>query len=181
MPQIHELTTNSSPSNASYVAVDDGATTKKATLKSIASVIYPVGAIYMSVDSTSPATLFGGTWSRINDTFLLAAGSTYSAGATGGSADAIIPNHKHSVSGVTNAISGGAHQHTMSAEWSSGSGSDSGYTKTSNRSTGTKTVPSSGSSHNHNLPAHDTDYTGVSATDKNMPPYLAVYVWKRTA
>ena len=45
---------------------------------------YPVGSIYMSVNSTSPADLFGGTWEQIKDTFLLAAGDTYSAGSTGG-------------------------------------------------------------------------------------------------
>lgn len=46
--------------------------------------IYPVGSIYMSVNSTSPATLFGGTWSQLKDRFLLGAGDTYSNGATGG-------------------------------------------------------------------------------------------------
>ena len=48
--------------------------------------IYPVGSIYMSVNSTSPETLFGGTWVQIKDTFLLSAGDTYTAGNTGGSA-----------------------------------------------------------------------------------------------
>jgi len=38
----------------------------------------------MSVNSTNPGTLFGGTWQQIQDTFLLAAGSTYTAGGTGG-------------------------------------------------------------------------------------------------
>ena len=41
----------------------------------------------MSTVSTSPKTLLGfGTWRQITDRFLLAAGSTYKAGATGGSA-----------------------------------------------------------------------------------------------
>ena len=48
--------------------------------------IYPVGSIYMSVNSTSPATLFGGTWEQIKDKFLLASGNTYGAGTTGGEA-----------------------------------------------------------------------------------------------
>lgn len=56
--------------------------------------IYPVGSIYMSANSTSPATLFGGTWTQIQDQFLLCAGSTYSAGSTGGSATMA---HTHSV------------------------------------------------------------------------------------
>ena len=51
----------------------------------ILDACHPVGSIYISVDSTSPTTLFGGTWTRIQDRFLLAAGSDYSAGTEGGS------------------------------------------------------------------------------------------------
>ena len=40
---------------------------------------YPVGSIYLSLNSTSPASLFGGTWKQIKDRFLLAAGDTYAA------------------------------------------------------------------------------------------------------
>ena len=45
---------------------------------------YPVGAIYLSVNSTSPASLFGGTWEQLKDRFLLGAGNSYSINATGG-------------------------------------------------------------------------------------------------
>ena len=48
--------------------------------------IYPIGSIYMSVNSTNPENFIGGTWERIQDKFLLASGSTYSAGSTGGEA-----------------------------------------------------------------------------------------------
>ena len=61
---------------------------------------YPVGSIYMSVNSTSPATLFSGSWQRIQDRFLLCAGSTYAAGSTGGEATHKLtidemPSHSH--------------------------------------------------------------------------------------
>ena len=46
--------------------------------------IYPVGSIYMNVNATSPSTLFGGTWERINGGFLVAADSNHPAGSTGG-------------------------------------------------------------------------------------------------
>ena len=52
--------------------------------------IWPVGSIYLSTQSTDPATFLGGTWSRIQGRFLLGASSTYPAGSTGGSA-----THKH--------------------------------------------------------------------------------------
>lgn len=118
------------------------------------AMVYPVGAIYLSVLATSPATLFGGTWARIQDRFLLAAGSTYAAGTTGGAASKTLsvselPSHTHGVgtlaaaneSGHTHASGGlgtdsqGAHTHglgrdkdgsTGTAEWVSHSTGTSG-------------------------------------------------------
>lgn len=119
---------------------------------------YPVGSIYQSVNSTSPATLFGGTWERIEDKFLLAAGGTYAAGSTGGEA---------SVS-LTAAQNG---PHTHAAYYADSAGSKGfGYSYTnkgeqSNASTASSGIVSSGSGQPHN----------------NMPPYLAVYAWQRTA
>ena len=72
---------------------------------------YPVGAYYISSVSTSPATLFGGTWVRVQDRMILAAGSTYTAGNTGGSATKTLvvnnlPEHSHSCNTT------GSHTHT---------------------------------------------------------------------
>lgn len=47
-------------------------------------VVYPVGSIYMSVNNVNPATLFGGTWEKIEGKFLLGASSGHSLGETGG-------------------------------------------------------------------------------------------------
>ncbi|WP_294759302.1 hypothetical protein [uncultured Gemmiger sp.] len=62
--------------------------------------IYPVGSIYMSVNATDPARLFGGTWERIKEKFLLGAGDTHTAGSTGGEFEhklAVdeLPSHAH--------------------------------------------------------------------------------------
>lgn len=54
-------------------------------IKDIINIVYPVGSIYMSVNDTDPSLLFHGTWERIKDRFLLAAGDAYAAGSTGGS------------------------------------------------------------------------------------------------
>lgn len=80
-------------------------------LQNTASQIYPVGAVYISVNSTSPASLFGGVWERLKDTFLLANGDTYAADTTGGSATKTItvnnlPAHNHTVN------SSGTHTHS---------------------------------------------------------------------
>lgn len=53
---------------------------------------HPVGCLYWSSNAISPATLFGGTWTQIKDTFILAAGDTYSLGATGGAANVTLAN-----------------------------------------------------------------------------------------
>ena len=126
--------------------------------------VYPVGSIYMSVNSTDPGTLFGGTWERIRDRFLLAAGDSFAAGGTGGEAshklvESEMPGHSHAMSsvGTLRAISTTTSGATNYIE----RGSGVYYTATLNNfSTGSK---------------------GGNASHNNMPPYLAVYIWKRTA
>ena len=73
-------------------------------LQTTASKLYPVGSVYISFNSTSPSTLFGGTWVRLKDKFLLANGDSYAPNTTGGSPTKTI--------GVTNLP---AHNHTVSA------------------------------------------------------------------
>ncbi len=123
--------------------------------------IYPIGSIYMSVNSTSPASLFGGTWERIKDRFLLSAGDTYTAGNTGGEASVTltinqIPYHHHNL-GLTSSAGNGniMPQYTaLSNEFAKGT-------------TKYNTI--------------DTTNIGGGLAHNNMPPYLVVYVWKRTA
>ena len=119
------------------------------------SLIYPIGSIYMSVNNVSPATFIGGTWEQIQDTFLLAAGNTYSAGSTGGEATHTltideIPSHTHN-------LTRGNYGNSRIEEIAYSSGEDTITT--------TSGVGSTGGGQAHN----------------NMPPYLTVYMWKRTA
>lgn len=129
--------------------------------KTLFDLVYPVGAIYMSVSSTSPAILFGGTWEQIQNRFLLAAGSSYTAGNTGGEATHTLtknemPTHSHEIySGYGDVVSNVSDAYRYQT-WGS---SDRGW-KTGNL--GTSNI-GGGKAHN------------------NMPPYLVVYMWKRTA
>lgn len=124
----------------------------------IVNIVYPVGSIYMSVNNTSPATLFGGTWAKMESRFLIGASSTYALGSTGGEAThrlttSEMPSHNHlttSSGKVVNVSSGSGYTVPCANDYGS---SASLYTS----STG------SGSAHN------------------NMPPYIAVNMWKRTA
>ena len=130
------------------------------------SKIYPVGSIYISAASTSPSTLFGGTWEEIKDTFLLAAGDIYAAGDTGGEAvhtltDEEMPSHSHGLSfqqeyPVTN-------NKSANTDYSN---KERTFTFDVNDTTSTP---------------YQIDPAGGGQAHNNMPPYLAVYMWKRTA
>ncbi len=127
---------------------------------------YPVGSLYMSAEATSPASLFGGTWEQIKDRFILAAGDTYAAGSTGGE-----ETHALTVNEMPN------HNHEILIDYESQSGLDSLFYKivllksTFKSSQNDTTKYSSGG----------TYATGGSAAHNNMPPYTAMYVWKRIA
>lgn len=45
--------------------------------------IYPVGSVCIRYDTTSPATLYGGTWQRIEGRMLFGCASSGTVGATG--------------------------------------------------------------------------------------------------
>lgn len=68
-------------------------------LKRFFDLVYPVGSVYISYNSTSPATLFGGTWVQIKDKFLLASGSNHSVRSTGGNEKVTLdlPNYQYRV------------------------------------------------------------------------------------
>ncbi len=138
---------------------DDSETTPEnilSTTEEVLRKVYPVGAIYMSINSASPADLFGfGTWERVKDRFLLAAGDSYAAGGTGGEA-----THTLTISEMPK------HNHTI--RWGYGSGA-ADPTK----------VRIDGNS--PEAPWPNSDYTGGGKPHNNMPPYLTVYVWRRTA
>ena len=164
---------------------------------------YPIGAYYVSSDPTSPATLFGGTWERVQDRMILAAGSTYTAGLTGGSATKTLdvdnmPYHNHSCD------TQGGHTHTRGSMnitgWFDAEDAD-------NASGGAFYVSYRGSTHNIQTPGgttntmfyfdasrawsgetsrngahqHNIGYNGSGDAFDIMPPYIVAYVWRRTA
>ena len=102
-----------SDSTSSTSSTNDGiAATPAAVKKAIAEAklaAWPIGSIYITVSNTSPATLFGGTWERISERFLLGASSSYPAGGTGGEfthklTQSELPNYSLSVTNGSNVI-----------------------------------------------------------------------------
>lgn len=49
------------------------------------NMIYPIGSIYLTVNNVNPSNIFGGTWEKLENRFLVGAGSDFAAGTTGGS------------------------------------------------------------------------------------------------
>ena len=133
--------------------------------------VYPVGSIYMSVNSTNPKNLFGGTWEQIQGKFLFGMNSSYPAGSTGGEITHKLtwnemPGHYHeglyySYQDTKNLITLNAGSASYHIPWGS-----SDYAGDYGAGTGEKELI--------------TGSAGSGVAHNNMPPYLSVYIWKRT-
>lgn len=188
----------------------------RAVVQDLVSILYPVGSIYMSTNSTNPKDLFGiGEWEQIKDTFLMSAGTTYEAGTTGGTASHTHSiGHTHGVPGVAHTHSTGNHTLTVSEmpshrhpfrvvqdlDTSSGgilpkannsTGSNRGWSAYMGVNQSDIAVGLEGGSqpHNHgntgstapNATTTNSQSTSTSGSTSNLPPYLAVFTWKRVS
>jgi hypothetical protein len=121
--------------------------------QSDALIAYPVGSIYIAYNHTNPGTLFGGTWVRLTGGFLWASQAGDTIGQTGGESE-----------------------HTLTVDELPSHTHGSVY---SGNASGTKShawLASGGSSM-----AYGTVATGGGAAHNNMPPYIQVSIWRRTA
>ena len=144
----------------------------------LAEKIYPIGSIYMSVNNTNPSVLFGGTWTQIKDTFLLSAGDTYSAGATGGEATHVLstgelPAHTHG----SKSLSGTFYAYA----WNNGGSSGIVSNTTPHKNMDMYDGNTIGHQYYSINATHTHDSVGSDSAHNNMPLYLVVYVWQRTA
>lgn len=152
---------------------------------------YPVGSIYMSVNSTDPSTLFGGTWERLKGRFLIGAGAVADTNSNTrfGSLGAEKPD-------IASGETGGEYYHQLNAtEMPEHNHDTNDWTIVANKNAtristnlGAKCLSTTESTNMvPNIKAtknEDGNRTGLAGGDgkhNNMPPYLAVYMWKRTA
>lgn len=124
------------------------------TWEELMLAVYPVGSIYMSVNAVNPGTLFGGTWEQLKDRFLLGAGDAYENGGTGGAATVKL---------TTDQIPSHTHEIHSRSVYSGGGN----YIAMCNEANGTG--------------SYVTGSRGGGEAHNNMPPYLVVNMWKRTA
>ena len=120
--------------------------------------IYPIGSFYFTASNVNPSTLFGGSWEQIKDKFILSCGDKYSNGSTGGEENHTLnidemPNHNHTI--ISNIVHGDGpivNHEILNAGIFAEEGRNRFYS--------------------------DCYGTGRNQPHNNMPPYLAVYVWK---
>lgn len=121
--------------------------------KSLIDTVYPVGSIYLAYNHTNPGTLFPGTtWARIEGAFPWFTGSTGQIGLTGGEREVTL-----TVDNLPAHNHGGTYTNAGTARthaWLASGGSAMGY---------------------------DTVNTGGGTAHNNMPPYIQISAWRRTA
>ena len=178
--------------------------TEITSLATVADLIYPVGSIYMNVNNLDPATIFGGTWEEIQGKFLLGRSSGHAAGTSGGAETVTLtvaqmpahthtgPSHTHTTPNHTHTAtcaSAGAHTHTVPRKKVAATGTakyaaQSGATENTGSAgahTHTITIASGGGGTTGAAGTGNTGSAGSGQAVNIMPPFLSVYMWKRTA
>ena len=124
---------------------------------------YPIGAIYISTNATSPETLFGGNWDEIHGAFLFANSALHKAGEIGGEEEHVLKEKEIPVH---------YHDEYVGNDGGDGSVPEGYYGFTSIASTSKNTYWAKGSK---------TSAAGGGQAHNNMPPYLSVYMWQRVS
>lgn len=161
----------------------------------LVDLVYPVGSIYMSVNSTNPSQLFGGTWvawgsGRVpvgvntSDTDFDTVEETGGAKShsytpqgtnTGGAVQshtlttAEIPAHSHPIGGGAWGNVAGAYMN----RYTENHGNYCGVISSTQNNTG------GGGGHSHGFT--NPTFTGTASTQSHLQPYITCYMWKRTA
>jgi hypothetical protein len=183
--------------------------TNKSLKDIILDATYPIGSIYTYYSESNVSTCpiqnsLGGTWVALSTKtenkpgYFLCAASTdaksiYRYGNSGGSADAIVVSHNHEFASGTSATtkSNGSHTHEFQfVATAHDGGSDNCFRSAQSNKSGKINIKpnddqtiKNGGSHTHDIDLSKvtTKAVGSSKTNANLPPYLAVYMWIRTA
>lgn len=154
----------------------------QAVVDAALEAIYPIGSVYTNAtDATNPATLIGfGTWVAFGQGRVMVgldSGNTNfdAAEEVGGSADAVNVSHTHTVNDP-------GHTHTLNLfGYRYAESPDSGRISTNDSGGTINTINTGGSNNSSNTTGISLSSSGESGVDKNLQPYITVYMWKRTA
>jgi hypothetical protein len=142
--------------------------------------LMPVGYIYISSDPTSPAELFGGTWEALTDRVIVGAGGKYDVNSTGGAETHTLtvnemPSHNHGSRALTGTLANVMFDDGISI------GANGIASITLARARSWSGAAGSASYRVDINATHEHDYNGGGAAHNNMQPYIAKYMWERTA
>lgn len=158
----------------------------------VIDIAYPVGSLYIALNSTNPETLFANTtWDMVGiDRVLIGAGNKYSVGVNTGNSSITIgvtnlPSHSHSIpslSGYTSTDGNHNHRGRYSQYGTSSGGllvlrrisNDDGY-----KGEDQVTYDSGNHSHTVTTYANTSGTTGSGTAIDITPLSLPVYFWKR--
>ncbi|EAY06333.1 Phage tail fiber repeat family protein [Trichomonas vaginalis G3] len=142
------------------------------------NLIYPVGSLYVSMNSTRPEVVLGfGTWTQIVDRFLYCANSSKETGGSKTISGANLPAHSHYIDLSTSQAGWHSHRYIGWSGMTKGKGYDvkddvkfaiNGYWSDTQGD----------GNHTHFV----SGYTQTTGQSKDyMPPYMTVYAWYRNA
>lgn len=170
----------SSGSYSDLSGVPDLTALSESLTEALLLAAHPVGSLYWSSEATDPSDLFGGTWERIKDRFILAAGDDYAVGATGGEVSHAITKAELPAVSPQIAVSTAGYLPKGAAL---GAINRIGASKTVGSGTFTDRVV--GKAYSEGTPAYEDATTIAPLGDGEampiMPPYETYYCWKRTA
>lgn len=151
--------------------------------------IFPIGSYFCAETATNPSVLLGfGTWEQLKDRMLIGVGDSFALSSVGGEinhtlTNAEMPSHTHT-------------RGTMNITGTSGNPTTLTNYEEAGTPTGAFYVHAHGSSYGNTNGTYnrwslgfdasrswsgETSSFGGSQPHNNMPPYKAVYIWKRTA
>lgn len=138
----------------------------------LGQIIYPIGSYYISSNSTSPATLFGGSWVEVTGKFLYANKSSNTGGSN-------THNHKFTFSyfpyyGV---IGCGWNQQPDETLFTFGPTQETVKTTSSD----VRFVNSNAAGATKSANTVAVEKTITVTNDETLPAYQSVYCWRRTA
>jgi trimeric autotransporter adhesin len=179
-PTLNQNTTGTAAGLSATLAIGSGGTgvtTAAAITALVGNLLFPVGAIYSSTSATNPGTSLGfGTWAAFAaGRTIIGNGGGYTAGNTGGSADATLVSHTHTATFTGDALP--THVHAQTGQtFTAGTLQIAGGSAAAISSQ--NTAAASGGTPSGTVAVASA---GSSGTNANLPPYIVVYMWQRTA